>query len=208
MFFLGNGDRIEITHRASTRDTFAVGAVRAALWVAGCQPGLYDMRNVLGLSLYPLLFFLEPRRMAVVHPTVISKAGAIALLVSAFAARADAAVHRCRLLGTTGVVSERQLAARSSLQLRQRRAIVARQNRFSRSKHASEPKSSETRWSSRPTSQCAYLHAIASSRTGLRRAGLAGLRSQRLLLVVSHREARKVPDGSVIVDLQYGICSA
>jgi len=51
VFFLGNGDRIEITHRASTRDTFAVGAVRAALWVAGCQPGLYDMRNVLGLSL-------------------------------------------------------------------------------------------------------------------------------------------------------------
>jgi 4-hydroxy-tetrahydrodipicolinate reductase len=50
VFFLGNGDRIEITHRASTRDTFAVGAVRAALWVAGCQPGLYDMRNVLGLS--------------------------------------------------------------------------------------------------------------------------------------------------------------
>jgi 4-hydroxy-tetrahydrodipicolinate reductase len=51
VFFLGNGDRLEITHRASTRDTFAVGAVRAALWVAGCQPGLYDMRNVLGLSL-------------------------------------------------------------------------------------------------------------------------------------------------------------
>ena len=50
VFFLGNGDRIEITHRATTRDTFAVGAVRAALWVAGCQPGLYDMRNVLGLG--------------------------------------------------------------------------------------------------------------------------------------------------------------
>jgi 4-hydroxy-tetrahydrodipicolinate reductase len=50
VFFLGNGDRIEITHRASTRDTFAVGAVRAAMWVVGCQPGLYDMRNVLGLG--------------------------------------------------------------------------------------------------------------------------------------------------------------
>jgi 4-hydroxy-tetrahydrodipicolinate reductase len=50
VMFLGNGDRIEITHRASTRDTFAVGAVRAALWVAGCQPGLYDMRNVLGIG--------------------------------------------------------------------------------------------------------------------------------------------------------------
>jgi 4-hydroxy-tetrahydrodipicolinate reductase len=49
VFFLGGGDRIEITHRASTRDTFAVGAVRAALWVAGRAPALYDMRNVLGI---------------------------------------------------------------------------------------------------------------------------------------------------------------
>ena len=38
VFFLGTGDRIEITHRASSRDTFAVGAVRAALWVAGHRP--------------------------------------------------------------------------------------------------------------------------------------------------------------------------
>jgi 4-hydroxy-tetrahydrodipicolinate reductase len=50
VFFLGTGDRLEITHRASTRDTFAVGAVRAALWVAGRRPGLYDMRAVLGLG--------------------------------------------------------------------------------------------------------------------------------------------------------------
>ena len=50
VFFLGNGDRIEITHRASTRDTFAIGAVRAALWLTGQPPGLYDMRNVLGLG--------------------------------------------------------------------------------------------------------------------------------------------------------------
>jgi 4-hydroxy-tetrahydrodipicolinate reductase len=49
VFFLGHGDRIEITHRASSRDTFAVGAVRAALWVAGRGPALYDMRNVLGI---------------------------------------------------------------------------------------------------------------------------------------------------------------
>jgi 4-hydroxy-tetrahydrodipicolinate reductase len=49
VFYLGNGDRLEITHRASTRDTFAVGAVRAALWLAGRPPGLYDMRSVLGL---------------------------------------------------------------------------------------------------------------------------------------------------------------
>jgi len=50
VFFLGNGDRLEITHRATTRDTFAVGAVRAALWVAGREPGLHDMRSVLGLA--------------------------------------------------------------------------------------------------------------------------------------------------------------
>jgi 4-hydroxy-tetrahydrodipicolinate reductase len=49
VFFLGQGDRIEITHRANTRDTFAVGAVRAAVWLAGRAPGLYDMRAVLGL---------------------------------------------------------------------------------------------------------------------------------------------------------------
>ena len=52
VFFLGTGDRLEITHRATTRDTFAVGAVRAALWLAGRgrNPGLHDMRAVLGLA--------------------------------------------------------------------------------------------------------------------------------------------------------------
>jgi len=49
VFFLGLGERIEITHRASSRDTFAQGAVRAARWVVGKPPGLYDMRDVLGL---------------------------------------------------------------------------------------------------------------------------------------------------------------
>jgi 4-hydroxy-tetrahydrodipicolinate reductase len=48
--FLGQGDRVEITHRASSRDTFAVGSVRAALWLARKPAGLYDMRNVLGLA--------------------------------------------------------------------------------------------------------------------------------------------------------------
>ena len=48
-YFLGLGDRIEITHRASSRETFARGAVRAALWLADRDPGLYDMRDVLGL---------------------------------------------------------------------------------------------------------------------------------------------------------------
>jgi 4-hydroxy-tetrahydrodipicolinate reductase len=47
--FMGIGDRVEITHRASSRDTFAQGAVRAALWLAGRKAGLYDMRSVLGL---------------------------------------------------------------------------------------------------------------------------------------------------------------
>jgi 4-hydroxy-tetrahydrodipicolinate reductase len=47
--FLGQGDRIEITHRASSRDTFALGAVRAALWLSGKPAGLFDMRDVLGL---------------------------------------------------------------------------------------------------------------------------------------------------------------
>jgi 4-hydroxy-tetrahydrodipicolinate reductase len=50
VFFLGLGERIEITHRASSRDTFARGAVRAALWLAKRPAGLYDMRDVLGLK--------------------------------------------------------------------------------------------------------------------------------------------------------------
>jgi 4-hydroxy-tetrahydrodipicolinate reductase len=50
VFFLGQGDRIEITHRASSRETFARGAVRAALWLKGRPAGLYDMRDVLGLK--------------------------------------------------------------------------------------------------------------------------------------------------------------
>jgi 4-hydroxy-tetrahydrodipicolinate reductase len=49
VFFLGAGERIELTHRAHSRDTFAQGAVRAALWLSGREPRLYDMRDVLGL---------------------------------------------------------------------------------------------------------------------------------------------------------------
>lgn len=49
VFFLGQGERIEITHRASSRETFARGAARAARWTAGRPPGLYDMRDVLGV---------------------------------------------------------------------------------------------------------------------------------------------------------------
>lgn len=50
VLFGGLGERIEITHRASSRDTFARGALRAALWVHGKRPGLYDMQDVLGLK--------------------------------------------------------------------------------------------------------------------------------------------------------------
>jgi len=44
------GERIEITHKASSRDTFARGALKAALWVSKQKPGLYDMQDVLGLK--------------------------------------------------------------------------------------------------------------------------------------------------------------
>jgi 4-hydroxy-tetrahydrodipicolinate reductase len=50
VLFAGEGERLEITHRAHSRDTFAAGAVRAAAWVTGQPPGCYDMRDVLGLS--------------------------------------------------------------------------------------------------------------------------------------------------------------
>lgn len=49
VFFFGLGERLELTHRASSRETFARGAVRAAEWVLAMPPGLYDMRDVLGL---------------------------------------------------------------------------------------------------------------------------------------------------------------
>lgn len=48
--FAGVGERIEITHRAHSRDNFAKGAVRAALWVVEMPEGLYDMQDVLGLK--------------------------------------------------------------------------------------------------------------------------------------------------------------
>ncbi len=50
VLFAGPGERIEITHRAHSRETFARGALRAALWVSGRRPGLYDMADVLGLE--------------------------------------------------------------------------------------------------------------------------------------------------------------
>ncbi len=49
VIFAANGERIEITHRASSRETFARGALRAARWALGRPPGVYDMQDVLGL---------------------------------------------------------------------------------------------------------------------------------------------------------------
>ena len=49
VIFATAGERIELIHRASSRDTFAYGALRAARFVARHRPGLYDMRDVLGL---------------------------------------------------------------------------------------------------------------------------------------------------------------
>lgn len=50
VIFAANGERIEITHKASSREVFAKGAVRAAMWIKGRGPGLYSMRDVLGLG--------------------------------------------------------------------------------------------------------------------------------------------------------------
>ena len=49
VMFAGDVERIEITHKAQTREAFAAGALRAALWAAGRNPGIYNMRDVLGL---------------------------------------------------------------------------------------------------------------------------------------------------------------
>jgi 4-hydroxy-tetrahydrodipicolinate reductase len=48
--FAGTGERVEITHRAASRATFALGALRAARFLAGMKSGLFDMQDVLGLK--------------------------------------------------------------------------------------------------------------------------------------------------------------
>ena len=50
VFFAGTGERIEITHRSASRATYSQGAMRAARFLAGKPPGLYDMQDVLGLK--------------------------------------------------------------------------------------------------------------------------------------------------------------
>lgn len=49
VWFAGDGERVEIAHKATSRMTFAKGAARAARWLAGRAPGVYDMQDVLGL---------------------------------------------------------------------------------------------------------------------------------------------------------------
>ena len=51
VFFLGHGERVELTHRAQSRECLARGAVRAGIWLAAqSKPGLYSMADVLGLG--------------------------------------------------------------------------------------------------------------------------------------------------------------
>ena len=51
VIFANIGERVELTHKASSRNTFANGAFRAALWVVKQKPGLYDMQDVLGFKM-------------------------------------------------------------------------------------------------------------------------------------------------------------
>jgi 4-hydroxy-tetrahydrodipicolinate reductase len=50
VIFAASGERVELTHKASNREAFAGGALRAAQWVVGKKPGVYDMQDVLGLK--------------------------------------------------------------------------------------------------------------------------------------------------------------
>lgn len=50
VLFAADGECLELSHRATSRDTLALGALRAAAWIPGRAPGLYGMRDVLGLN--------------------------------------------------------------------------------------------------------------------------------------------------------------
>ena len=50
VIYAAQGERVELTHKASSRETFAHGALRAAVWAHGKPAGLYDMQDVLGLK--------------------------------------------------------------------------------------------------------------------------------------------------------------
>ena len=47
--FIGRGERLELTHKASSREAFATGALRAGRWIVDRPPGLYTMEDVIGL---------------------------------------------------------------------------------------------------------------------------------------------------------------
>jgi len=49
VIFAGAGERLELSHRATSRAIYAKGAVRAARWVVGRLPGIYGLKEVLGL---------------------------------------------------------------------------------------------------------------------------------------------------------------
>ena len=49
VYFFGFGERLELTHRATSRDIFARGAIEAGRWIKGKAPGFYSMFDVLGL---------------------------------------------------------------------------------------------------------------------------------------------------------------
>ena len=49
VMFATAGERVEITHKSSSRQPYAIGALRAALWLQGKNKGLYSMMDVLGL---------------------------------------------------------------------------------------------------------------------------------------------------------------
>ena len=50
VIFAAPGERVELAHKAASRETFARGALRASVWAQGRGPGLYDMQDVLGLK--------------------------------------------------------------------------------------------------------------------------------------------------------------
>ena len=50
VIFAADGERVELTHKASSRETFAKGAIRAVKFLGQAAPGLYDMQDVLGLK--------------------------------------------------------------------------------------------------------------------------------------------------------------
>jgi 4-hydroxy-tetrahydrodipicolinate reductase len=50
LLFAGASEQIALTHRSFDRRVYATGAVRAALWLHGRTPGLYDMKHVLGMA--------------------------------------------------------------------------------------------------------------------------------------------------------------